>query len=244
MIRKGLTKVDKITCVSKYAMEVLENSGVQISNKPIVIYNGVDIGEIRRYSAHELPLEGKFKVLFPGGAKAWKGGDLLIESLPRIREKIPNVHVYFAGLLPKMHKLSKLVEERKLENSITFMGFLPPQRYFQVLSSTDVLVFPSMNEAFPMVLLEAMALGKPIVATNMGGIPEVIKDGFNGILVERDPKCIADAVIHLCDNRHLYEEISQNSLKTVESFDWDNIIDKYIELYRTLCGNSVSEGSM
>ena len=117
---------------------------------------------------------------------------------------------------------------------ILCLGFLPPQNYYQVLSSTDLLVFPSETKAFPMVCLETMALGKPIVATKRGGIPEIVKNMRNGILVNRDPNSIADAVVYLFKNKDLYEKISQSNLKSVRSFDWNNIINEYIELYKTL----------
>jgi len=234
MIEKGLKKVDKITCVSKYLVRLLENSGISISNRPITIYNGVDITEIRENSVPKIALEGEFRLLFPGGAKLFKGGDLSIKSLPSIKKEVPNVHLYFAGAVPEKHTLRNLVKERKLEQNVTFLGFLPPQRYYQVLSSTDLLVFPSQDEGLPMVLLESMALGKPVIATKSGGIPEVIKDGQNGILVERNPNDIADAVVTLYKNKDLYEEISQRNIKSVRAFDWNNIADKYIELYETL----------
>jgi glycosyltransferase involved in cell wall biosynthesis len=234
MIKKGLTKVDKVTCVSKYSAKVLENSSISISNKLVTIYNGVDLAEITRYSAPKIPLKGEFKLLFPGGAKLFKGGDLLIKSLPQIKKEVPNVHLYIAGAVPERHTLRKLVEERKLGQDVTFMGFLPPQRYYRVLSSTDLLVFPSENEAFGIVLLEAMALGKPVVASRVGGIPEVVKNMQNGILTNRDPKSIADAVVCLSKDKDLYEQISQANLKSVRSFDWNNIVNEYIELYKTL----------
>lgn len=234
MIKRGLTKVDKITCVSKYLGKVLETSGISISNKPVVIYNGVDVAEIRKNSVPRIALKGEFKLFFPGGAKLWKGGALSIKSLLNIKNEIPNVHLYITGAVPEKHVLRKLVKERKLEQAVTFLGFLSRQEYYQVLSSTDVLVLPSKNESFGIVLLEAMALGKPIVATKMGGIPEVIKDMQNGILVNRNPKSIAEAVVYLYKNKEVYERISRRNLKSVELFDWDNIIDKYIELYKTL----------
>lgn len=238
MMKRGLAKVDKITCVSKFTAKVLtralEDSGVSISNKLVTIYNGVDVAEITRYSVPRIPLRGKFKLLFPGGDKLFKGGDLLIKSLPKIKKVVPNVHLYIAGTGLERQTLRKLVEERKLEADVTFMGLLPPHRYYQVLSSTDLLVFPSENEALGIVLLEAMALGKPVVATRMGGIPEVIKNMQNGILVDRDPESIADAVIYLSQNKDVYEAISQANMKSVKSFDWSNVINDYIELYKTL----------
>ena len=243
-IMKGLKRVDKITCVSRYAGKMLENSGISIPDEHVIIHNGVDIAEIRKN--RRAALEGEFRLLFPGGAKIQKGGDLLIKALPSIKKEIPNVHLYIAGAVPRKNILRRLVEEMELEQDVTFMGFLPPQQYHQVLSSVDLFVLPSEIEAFPIACLEAMALGKPVVATKTGGIPEAIRNMRNGILVDRDPQSIADAIVYLFKNKDLYEEISANNLENVRSFDWSNIVNEYIELYEQLTerGTSYSMGTI
>lgn len=232
---QSLVKADKITCVSKYVMNQLEHSGIPTQKKPIVIPNGVDISEIRKTSKRIL--KGDFKLFFPGGSKLWKGGDLLVESLSIIKREIPSLHLYVTGNVPQKNVIRKIVGNNKLERNVSLLGFLDPNKNLEVFNSTDLLVFPSKGEASPIVLLEAMALGKPIVTTKVGGIPEVVKDMRNGIFVERHPRAIAEAVVYLFKNKEVYEEMSLNNLKDAEKFDWKKIVDKYVEVYK-MCTSS------
>jgi len=230
-VPKGLMKVDKIICVSEYTRNVLKYSDASLFKKSVVIPNGINISGIRKTS--KITLKGNFKLLFPGGKKIFKGGDLLIKSLPGIKKEILDVHLYFAGDVPKGHTLRKLARDMKVEHNISFLGFLPAPKYHKVLFSTDLLVLPSKMESFGVVLLEAMALGKPVIATKVGGIPELVKDAQNGIFVERNPESLKNAIVFLYKNKDIYEQISQNNLLDAEAFDWNSIIEKHIELYKT-----------
>lgn len=233
--KKALTEVNKVVEVSAYMVDEYERRGILLKSKSAVVYNGIPISDIQTSSESTLTLEGGFNLLFPGGAKALKGGDLLIECLPIVKMEIPDIHLYIALDVPKNHMLRKTVKRLGLEDNVTFVGFLPPQEYLRLLKSVDMLVMPSRYEAFAIACLEAMALGKPIVASNIGGIPEVLKNRRNGILVELDPNQIAEAIIYLYRHEDVQREIGQNNLQDVVRFDWRYIIDQYIEIYRRLC---------
>jgi len=198
------------------------------------IHNGVNVSEIRNAASSALKLKGGFNVLFPGGAKFLKGGDLLLVALAELKEEIPDIHTYVALDVPEGHQLRRMVFELELEQNVTFVGFLPPKEYRRLLASVDLLVLPSRREAFPIALLEAMALGKPIVASRVGGIPEVIKDGRNGILVDLEPRQIAQAILRLYWDEKLRQEMARNNLQDIVQYDWSLITEQYIELYREL----------
>ena len=233
--KKDLIKLDYITCVSKYVMNRFEYSGMPIRKKSIVIPNGVNVLEIKKIS--KMNLKGDFKLFFPGGAKSFKGGDLVIKSLSIIKKKIPGIHLYITGNIPKNNIIRKLIKSKKLDKNVTLLGFLEHKKNLEVFNSTDLLVFPSKSEGFSIVLLEAMALGKPIVTTNFGGIPELVKNKKNGIIVKRDPNSIAKAVIYLFKNKELCKNISLNNLNDVKKFDWEKIVDDYVELYKRCIKN-------
>lgn len=230
-----LNKVDKVTHVSAYFMaNAFENFGAALKDKSTVIYNGINLSEIQDGSKSTLKLKGKFSLLFPGGAKWAKGGDLLIAALAKVRQEIPDIHLYIALNVPQNHLLRKMVTNLGLEQNVTFAGFLPKQEYRKLLNSVDILVMPSREEAFGVAYLEAMALGKPIIAGNTGGIPEVVKDRRNGTLVEPEPRQIAKAILYLCQHEDVRKEMSQNNLQDVVGFDWGPISDQYIKLYREI----------
>jgi glycosyltransferase involved in cell wall biosynthesis len=229
--RKALTKMDKVTAVSVFMSQALCEWEPHLKEKVIVIPNGVDVAEIRDSVDLTSTPRGDFNLLFPGGANIFKGGNLVIRALARLKSEIPYVHTYIAGDVPRNHPLRRLVREMRLESNTTFTGFLRPEKYRNLLRSVDVLVMPSREASFGIVYLEAMALGKPIVAGKTGAVPEVVKDGRNGILVQLDPEHIASALLRLYRNKDLAESMANTNLRDAMRFDWDPIVERYVKLY-------------
>jgi len=119
------------------------------------------------------------------------------------------------------------------EKNVIFKGLLSRHEYLDLLSKCDCLVLLSKWEAFPISILEAMALGKTVITTPVGGIPELVDNGINGFLVQRDSKDVADKIIYLYKNPELLKQISMRNLQDAKKFYWDNIIDYYIDLYKS-----------
>jgi glycosyltransferase involved in cell wall biosynthesis len=125
--------------------------------------------------------------------------------------------------------IRKYAENYCKKNGINaiFTGFR--KDIYNIMKSSDVLVFPSLSEGFGIGLLEAMASDLPIVATNVGSIPEIIKDKYNGVLVPvKNSKAISDSVVRILNNRKFRDRIVKNGRKVVKKYDW-NIIAKKIE---------------
>jgi len=233
-LSKALDKADRVTAVSQAEISIVENCDIPLKGRAVVIPNGVNVAEIRSFSSSVMPLKGKFNLLFPGGAKFVKGGDLVIEALSKVKTEINGMHLYIAGDVPQNHSLRRLVAASVLDEQVTFTGFLGIREYRQLLNSVDLLVMPSREESFGIVFLEAMALGKPVIGGDTGGIPEVVQNGRNGILVKPEPGQIAEAILYLHANKDARQEMSENNLKDVVRFDWSNIIDLYIGLYKSI----------
>jgi glycosyltransferase involved in cell wall biosynthesis len=103
------------------------------------------------------------------------------------------------------------------------------------MAASDVFALPSLSEGFPIVSLEAMASGLPIVATKVGGLPEIVEDGQNGFLVEpRNPGQIAERALLLLNNDKLRQRISGNNKEKVKEFSWENVVSRLEGLYRSL----------
>lgn len=238
-VRKALRKVDKVTSVSKAELDIIRSWDITLLNNCVIIPNGVNVREIQGSLTSATALKGEFNLLFPGGAKYVKGGDLLVKALPKVKEQIGSIHLYIAGNVPQNHQLRRIALDNKLEKHVTFTGFLGIKEYRQLLNSVDLLVMPSREDAFGIVFLEAMALGKPVIGGNTGGIPEVVKNGRNGILVKPDPHQIAEAILCLYQNMALRQEISDNNLRDISKFDWRGIVEQYTDLYRTVIGHRV-----
>jgi len=119
-----------------------------------------------------------------------------------------------------------------LKKYVQFVGRVPQVQVRPFMQQADVFVLPSLSEGFPNVILEAMTCGLPIVATRVGGIPDVIKNGVHGYLVEaKRPDEIAEKILILLQNDQLRNEISRTNVAEVKAYAWENIIDQLERIY-------------
>ena len=205
-------------------------------------------------------INGKFKILFVGRHIERKGITYLIEAakyLPRDKFEIRIVGV--GDLTEQLKKQAALLDERrktkdernesvilsKVEGStapIIFTGKLSPEDLANEYKTANVFVLPAIvdskgdTEGLGVVLIEAMELGLPIVASNVGGIPDVVVDGKSGILVpEKDPVALADAFKRLEADPTLIQKLLAGARKRIdECFTWDGIIERQVEVYKRL----------
>ena len=196
-------------------------------------------GEVspQRPTPHEV--KGKFKILFVGRHIERKGIRYLIEAakyLPRDQFEIRIV-----GVGDLTDELKKLASESATPDSaeIIFTGKLSPEALANEYRTANVFTLPAIvdskgdTEGLGVVLIEAMELGLPIVASNVGGIPDVVIDGVSGILVpEKDPQALASAYKRLASNPELISQLLAGSQKRIaECFTWDGIIERQIAVY-------------
>lgn len=157
----------------------------------------------------------KIKVIQIGSVEPRKGQDVLIKSVASLPSEISeNLEFDLVGqLLDKgfHRKISRMA--RRLDN-LHILGELSPEEVSRRLAQADIYILPSRDEALPRAMIEAMAYGKAIVATDVGGIPEVINDGMNGLLVaNEDTQALSQQLIRLFNSRELREELGRNAQK-------------------------------
>lgn len=217
-----LKNADHIIAVSTFLKGEVERLGVP-EGKVEVIYGGVTTPE--REEAFD-PV-GRV-ILFVGSLVPQKGVDVLIESFKEI--KIKDTSLVIVGDGPERKRLEALAVGIK---DIQFLGRQEDLK--GVLAKSDVLVLPSRGEGFGLVLLEAMALGTPVVATNVGGIPEIVEDGVSGILVERDnPKQLADAVVKVLEDGEMRKTIIENGREKAKKFTWEKMGSEVDRVYESI----------
>ena len=193
------------------------------------------------------PVNGKFKILFVGRHIERKGITYLIEAakyLPRDNFEIRIVGV--GDLTEQLKQQAALLDERRETKdertqsaSIIFTGKLSPEDLANEYKTANVFVLPAIvdskgdTEGLGVVLIEAMELDLPIVASNVGGIPDVVIDNESGILVpEKDPVALADAFKRLAADPSLTERLLAGARKRIsECFTWDGIIERQIDVY-------------
>lgn len=228
---KKFSKCTMYTSACNYFIDFFREYNF-INDNYVIIPNGFDFNELNLIK--ELPLEGSPKLIFLGGTRHAKGGDLLVRSLNIIKDQMPNFKLYILRTIPKNHFIRKYVEDNNLDKEVIFVGYKRPPEYYQYIKSSDIFILPSRTEGIAASLLEAMALGKPIVATNVGGTPELIKQGVNGVLSSINPIDIANNIINLWKNPNQRESISNSNLEQIRIYDWNKIIKQYISLYQCL----------
>ncbi|MEM2806769.1 MAG: glycosyltransferase family 4 protein [Candidatus Bathyarchaeia archaeon] len=235
-----LKRSDEIIAVSKYTKkELLENYDLN-ANKINVIYNGVNVDKFKPSSnkdkiKKELGLNDDKIILYVGRLYCRKGLPTLLRAAPLILRKFKDVKFVISGkgFGSEEDRFRAFADRLKVGKNITFIGYFPDEKLPKLYQAADIFVLPSVYENLPFALLEAMATALPVITTNVGGIPEVIQDGKNGLLFNPfDFRGLADKVSYLLENPAFASEIGFSSRKTVEEkFDWRHIVKQVLKVY-------------
>jgi glycosyltransferase involved in cell wall biosynthesis len=163
-----------------------------------------------------------------------KGHKTIVDALPLIQEKIPDIVCLFVGEDLLDGEIQRYVRARHLERTVIFTGFR--QDIPELLSIFDVFLLPSLWEGIPRAVLEAMALKKPVVVTAVGGIPEIVEPDRTGIFVPpENPKALAAAVVFLLNNPDIAVKMGQAGYEKVQRcFSLESVVAKTEEVYDRL----------
>lgn len=166
-----------------------------------------------------------------------KGADKFCKSIMMIGDYLRDkkVKVVIGGDGHLFGYIRKMVEMAGLSEIVTLVGWIPHQKLSETLNGLKLLILPSCSEGLPNIVLEAMACGTPVLATSVGGIPDVIKDGDTGFIIENNsPECIAKNVIRVLNHPNL-EEITKNARALVEKeFTYEKAVERYRKILATL----------
>jgi glycosyltransferase involved in cell wall biosynthesis len=230
--------VDRIVAVSvDLESDLARSYGAQ---RIICIHNGIDLDKVQATKPsselkHELNLgEQDFVIGTMGRLVAVKGLDTFLKAARIIRRQKDKVKFLVVGDGPLKETLRSLARQYELEDNVLFLGHRNDG--YDILAMIDVLALPSRSEGIPMVLLEALALARPVVASRVGGIPEVIEDRVNGLLVGSGNETeLAQACTALIDDYDLAERYGQVGRQRVwEQFSAGSMAQKVAEVYRSL----------
>ncbi len=179
-------------------------------------------------------LKEKQIVLFAGRLLSLKGVDVLVRAIPKISKALTNDDVLFvfAGPGDSSRFQNRLINPHT-DSKCLFTGPLPKETVVKLMSKSALVILPTYNDNSPYTILEAMACGIPVVASNVGGIPEIITNGYDGILVNPgSPEALADAIIDLLQDKTLYNQISKREKETItKKFSWETNMPKYLKAY-------------
>ena len=227
---------DQIIALSVIELPWLHGSGIP-DEKIHIIPGGVS----RRIFEEKIdPEEFKEKygiesqmILYLGRLAEKKGIDHLIRAAPLLLKDFPDLKMVIAG--PDCGMLSRLKElayELNVEKNIIFTGSLSEKDKYSAIVSSEALILPSSFEAQGLVLLEAQALGIPVIATRQGGVPYFIKDGENGILIEYGrPDQIAEALRRILKDENLARRLGETGRYLAKEYTWEKIAERILSVY-------------
>ncbi len=235
-IKYAIEQSDLVTSVSQYLKKATYDY-FQVKKNIEVIPNFVSLERFRprpeirnMYRRLIAPNNEKILIHISNFRKVKRVNDVL-EIFLNVKKQLP-CKLIMVGDGPERTFLEKFVRENQLNNCVIFMG--KQEKVEDILVISDVFLMPSETESFGLAALEAMACGVPVVASNAGGLPEIIIQGFNGFMADvGDTQKMAEFVIHILDDdKYLY--YSTNALKTAQSFDENFIVKSYEKFYSQL----------
>lgn len=214
-------------------------------NKVITLYNGIDLSLYKDFSQTKLEIT-KASLGLPINAtvlltvavlREQKGIQYMIKAMPTILENVSNLYYLVVGDGEYRETLENLTHSLDLDKYVLFTGHrldIP-----EILAAGDIFVLPTLTEALPTVLMEAMAAKKAIVASNVGGVPELVTDGVNGLLVPpAAPSELSKTCLHLIQNEELKNNMSNAGFSIVKNqFTIQLQVDKLSNLYMELINN-------
>ena len=235
---------DRVIAPSRYVADDLRTrSGIAVPEARLeVIENGVDVDDAERAARRG---ETGTAVRWGNGAPTVavvanffpiKGHRYLIEAVPAVLRAFPDAHFVLAGDGPTRTEMMRLATELGVDAQMSFPGEIPDA--LDLMRASDLVVLPSLSEGLPITLVEAMALGRPVVATRVGGIPEVAEDGVTARLVPpREASTLASAIIGVLRDAELAERLGSAARERArERFSADRMVRRTEAVYQELAG--------
>lgn len=201
-----------------------------------IIYNGIDVEQFR--PAIRGP-SSNFKIICISRLTARKGFNYLIEAVAKITEKYPDLSLEIVGEGDAKAELEEQTKNANLSSKIEFKGRISHEKTPEAYNGASVFVLPSLNEGMSNTMLEALASGLPIIATDTGGSKELVQEGENGFIIKmKDSDDIAEKLEKLIVNPELVRSMGNKSREIAETMSWGSVAWSYYELYKKVKSSS------
>ena len=212
------------------------------SEQKIVVHRmGIDTGKFC-YLPRKPGKDGKVRLLTVARLIEKKGVQYAVQAVANVLNRYSNIEYNIVGDGPAKNTLEGLIEELNVGNNVKLLGWRHQEEIIELMKHTDVFIAPSVvggdgdEEGIPVVLMEALAQGMPVLSTQHSGIPELVQDGESGFLVpERNVEALADKLEFLIKHPEIWSEMGRKGRKHVERyFDIDKLNNRLVELYQLL----------
>jgi glycogen(starch) synthase len=229
--RHILFDADAVVAVSTSILSKVLHMYPELKSKCLLIPEGV---EDEMWQGEVAPHDGSY-ILAIGRLSREKGFDVLLRAFAVILENCRTARLLLVGDGPESLPLKGLAERLRIDNNVTFYGSANRAEVRQLIAACQMMIVPSRIEGFGIVVLEGMALGKTVVASNTGGIPDIISDKVSGLLVPpEDELALAQAIVRVMSDNALRERIGSSGRTSARRFTWGAISQTYLSLYDTV----------
>jgi len=236
ILKKWFRKLDGRIAVSEPAMEFVSKL---FPGHYDIIPNGVDV---EHFSPEVAPIDefcdGKVNILFTGRLEKRKGLNYLLEAYRRVKQEIPNCRLIVVGPGTRLRgKYEKKVSRNDLKD-VVFAGYVSYDELSRYYKTADIFCAPATGwESFGIVLLEAMATGKPVIASNIEGYASVVTHGVDGLLVPpKDEEMLAQALVSLIKDESSRQQMGVRGRLKAQDYGWENIAQRVLDYYIQVLG--------
>jgi glycosyltransferase involved in cell wall biosynthesis len=241
IIKLFVNNSSKTIMISNGTLKASINEGLKKENLEIIPF-GVDTAFFRPINTEKN--ENIFQILSIGYLIERKGFDYLIKAVKEVSKSHSNVRLKIVGSGPLETQIKNLIKEQQLESKIQILSNVTDEKLLETYNSSDLFVLPSIvdsqgnTEGLGVVLLEAMACKLPVIASNIGGIPDIVHDNITGRLVQqKDILGLSNAITELIEDENLRKRLAFNGYEMVKGhFSWKQIAKEYIEIYKEIVG--------
>ena len=228
--RWGERSADAVLVITPRLARQLVSEGVE-EDRIRVIPPGVNPALFTGPFEDPFPSIGRPRIVFIGRLAPQKGVRTLVEAARPLRA--PGAQVLVVGGGPQRLTLEREVRRLGVDDVVHFFGFVSHERVPAILSHADLLVLPSLYEELGTILLEALWVGVPVVASRTGGIPNIIADGVNGLLVSPgDSEELAHAIIRVLSSPDLARRLGEAARERAKGYDWEVLAERVLAAYR------------
>jgi len=232
LTKQLLTSGDWVAAVSGAILKQARDFLPSITPRSSVVYDGLDTPALP-----PTPLDFSHpKLLCLGRLTSEKGFDTAVAAFAEVVRDVPHARLMIAGDGPERPSLEETAQTLGLETAVEFLGWVAPDRVPALINEATLILVPSRYEAFGLVALEAAHMARPVVASRVGGLPEVVVDGETGMLVEPDdPTALARAIVTLLRDREQADRLGRAARERASRlFSLERCVDAYESLYHMI----------
>ncbi|MFH1699537.1 MAG: glycosyltransferase [Candidatus Zixiibacteriota bacterium] len=242
--KRALRKARVVTASSMFLLKETIRLESSVADKIEYIPFSINLNPQLRKSGSEWKKNG-IKFIFAKQYISNYAPEMVLQAYAQARSKMPPSNLLMIGGGSQKEFLEILAENLNISNSVSIKDWVEKNTALELIAGSDIMLMPSYQESFGVAALEAAAYGLPVIATNVGGIPEIINDGINGILIEPgDSNALANAMVKLGNNADMRKSMGEAGMKHFQkNFGWPKSIDKMERVYMRVTGGRCESGS-